>query len=100
LYQSINKKTNKSKPKTIKNYKTKKKEAAKKIKLDTPWQKVIDNVNRCRNNKEVPNSQYKINIRNASAWHVNRENSIYLTKKIGNILNNPNQKIMRRASIN
>jgi hypothetical protein len=56
-----------------------------------PWQKSIHFVNESFYGKdEFPNSLYKINIRNSSAWDKNRENQIMMDSRVSVRLRNVN----------
>ena len=63
------------------------------VKNQIPWQTSIHSVNIKENVKpkeEFPNSLYKINIRNNSAWDKNKENHIMYDQKISNVLRKVN----------
>ena len=56
-------------------------------KMEIPWQTSIHFVNnKVNEKKEAPNSLYKINVRNNSAWDKNKENQIMFDHKISNVL--------------
>ena len=57
------------------------------IKRHIPWQTSIHLVNnKIISKDEYPNSLYKINVRNNSAWDKNRENSIMYDNRFSNVL--------------
>ena len=69
------------------------------VKIQVPWQTSIHFINKKINGKqETPNSLYKINVRNNSAWDKNKENHIMYNQKLSNVLRSMNTTYCNASS--